>query len=126
MEIEDKLVARTWDDPIKNLPEAAAFAAEALRQMGCAFEALPENANPFVWPIFAEERELVAQLQQKHPADSETLVKVADLLRRFSEEATVDEIAVAAIKALKWAAFRAEHAVKNECSVVATSAWRVQ
>ena len=37
MEVEDKLVERTWDDSIHGLPEAAAVAAEALKQMNCAY-----------------------------------------------------------------------------------------
>ena len=108
MEIEDELVAMTWDDPVQGLPEAAALAAEALKQMDRTFKVLPKNAHPFIWPIFVEERELVAELQQKHPADSETLQRVDDLLDQFSTEARVDEIAQGAVQALRCAAWRSE------------------
>jgi hypothetical protein len=64
MEIEDQLVARTWDDPIRRLPEAVAMAAEALTRMDCAFDALPDRACPWVWPISADERKLVAELMR--------------------------------------------------------------
>jgi len=106
-EIEIKLVARAGDDPLGSLPELAAFAAEALKQRDLALEALPENANPFIWPIFSKERELLAELQQRHPADSKMLLRILDLLRQYSEEATVDELALGAIKGLEWTAIRA-------------------
>ena len=65
-----------------------------------------------MWPISVDERTLVAQLLQKYPPDAVTLRRVADLLGELSEHATVDEVALGAIKALGWAAMRAGQAAQ--------------
>jgi hypothetical protein len=113
MEVEDTLVARTWDDPIRGLPEAVAMAAEALRQMDLAYDALPDGACPWVWPISLDERELVAKLLQKHPADATTLRRVADLVGELSEDARVDEVAEGTIRALKCVAMRSKQTAQS-------------
>jgi hypothetical protein len=112
MEVEDKLVARTWVDPIQGLPEAIAVAAAALKRMDSAFDALPEGACPWVWPISVAERELVTELWHEHLPDATTVRQVGDLLDEFAEEATADEVAQGALRALRWAAIRAEQAAQ--------------
>jgi hypothetical protein len=101
--IEDKLV-RLFAHHGQPLTELVAFTAHALEQMDSAFAALPSDADPWIWPIFQSERRLVGALRANYPANPEVMKRVADASNEMSTEATVDEIANGAIKALKWAA----------------------
>jgi hypothetical protein len=104
MQIENELVGRWRHNPLGGLPELGSVAAEALRQLDLILAVRRQDADPFTWPVFPKERELVADLQQRYPADIETLLEALDLLRQLADHATVDEVALGAVKALQWTA----------------------
>ena len=102
-EVEDKLIILFGNrgQPLTELVEAT---AQAYERMDRTLAALPGNADPWVWPIFERERQLLRDLREKYPSDEPTGQRIALVLDDLSEQATVDEIAVGASKALYWAA----------------------
>jgi hypothetical protein len=75
------------------------MAIEALARMDDELAALAPGKNPFLWPVFQEERQRMDALYEEHPPDVKTARYARAVLDELSAEATCDELAVAAVGA---------------------------